>query len=131
MGYRWVDHTAELELLLDGATETQIFEAALDALAELLRDDVVRDRVVFEVTAAAADRATLLASWLDELVFRAETEQLVPDAVERLELDRDTLRAHVRAHRGEPRHVVKGITYHRLSFEQAGGGYRATVVLDV
>ena len=62
MGYRWVDHTAELEL-----------------------------------------------------------------RVQRLELDDGGLRAH----RGDPRHVVKGVTYHRLTFEPTDGGYRATVVLDV
>lgn len=131
MGHRWVDHTADLELRLDAATEGQVFEDALTALAELLRDGGGGDAVVFETTATAPDRAALLAGWLDELVFRAETEQLVPDAVERLELDADGLRALVRAHRGHPRHVVKGITYHRLSFEPVEGGYRATVVLDV
>lgn len=132
MGYRWVDHTAELELLLDGATQAQVFADALAALAELLGEGPHgRDDVVFELTAAAPDRATLLAGWLDELVFRAETEQLVPDAVEQLELGDGALRARVRAHRGEPRHVVKGVTYHRLTFERIDGGYRARVVLDV
>lgn len=132
MTYRWVDHTAELELLLDGATQAQVFEDALAALAELLGDGPrAGDEVVFELTVAAPDRAALLAGWLDELVYRAETEQLVADGVERLALGDGTLRALVRAHRGEPRHVVKGVTYHRLSFEPTDGGYRATVVLDV
>jgi hypothetical protein len=44
----------------------------------------------------ASDRAALLVGWLDELVYLAETENLVADAAERLELDGDTLRATVR-----------------------------------
>ena len=69
--------------------------------------------------------------WLEELVFLAETEDLVPEDVERIELSEHRLVATVRCHRGRPRHLVKGATYHRLAFERAAGGFRATVVLDV
>jgi len=131
MPYRWVDHTAELELRLDCETETAVFEDALLALAELLRDGRPRDQQTVEVAIRGTDRATLLADWLDELVFRAETESLVPDAARRIDLSAEGLRAQVLAHHGEPRHLVKGVTYHRLSFEPSDGGYRATVVLDV
>jgi SHS2 domain-containing protein len=55
----------------------------------------------------------------------------VPDAIERLGLAGDELTATVAAHRGEPRHVVKGVTYQRLDFERSGGASRACVVLDV
>jgi SHS2 domain-containing protein len=131
MGYRWVDHTAELELRLDGPTEASVFEEALAALAEVLHDGTAPEAVVVDVAVRAPDRATLLAGWLDELTFRAETEDLVPERVERVELAGDGLHARVRAHRGRPRHVVKGVTYHRLSFEHQDDRYRATVVLDV
>lgn len=131
MSHRWVDHTAELELRLDSPTETAVFEDALTALSELLRDGSGRGGTSFEVEIQAGDRATLLANWLDELVYRAETEDLVPDRVEHLSLEGDALHAQVRARRGQPRHLVKGVTYHRLSFDDADDGYRATVVLDV
>jgi len=131
MAYRWVDHTAELELSLDCPTEAAVFEDAVRALAELLGDGRTAGPVAVELALREADRATLLASWLDELVFRVETEGLVPEAAESVELDAGGLHARVRGHRGEPRHLVKGVTYHRLSFEPAGDGYRATVVLDV
>lgn len=132
MSHRWVDHTAELELRVDAPTEVAVFEDALTALAELVRGGRRgHTEVTYDVDLQAGDRATLLANWLDELVFRAETEDLVPDGVEHLELDGDALHAQVRARRGQPRHLVKGVTYHRLSFDDADGGFRATVVLDV
>jgi SHS2 domain-containing protein len=131
MGHHWVDHTAELELRLDAATEAGVFEDALAAVHELLNDGSGREEVLYDLEIEAADRATLLATWLDELLFRAETEDLVPQDVERLALEPDALRATVRARRGAPRHLVKGVTYHRLAFEPLDGGYRATVVLDV
>jgi SHS2 domain-containing protein len=131
MPYDWVDHTAELELHITAPTEEAVFADALTALADLVRDGRGRRGESFDVSLSAADRATLLAAWLDELVFRAESEGLVPDAVEALEVGGGRLEARVRAHRGEPRHVVQGVGYDRLAFEEAGDGFRACLVLDV
>jgi protein archease len=131
MPYRWVDHTAELELHIDAASEDAVFEDALRALADLVRDGIGPDRVSYDVAVSAPDRATLLAGWLDELVFRAETDGLVPEAVERLQLGDGELAATVRGHHGEPRHLVKGVAYHRLAFDREGDRVRACVVLDV
>jgi len=131
MGYRWIEHTAELELQLDCTTEAGVFEDALLAFAELLDDTGDPEQVVFDVAVSAPDRAALLAAWLDELVFKAETADLVPDALIELQLHEGGLRARVHGHRGQPRHIVKGVAYHRLRFECGDGGCHATLVLDV
>ncbi len=116
---------------IEAATEQDVFGEALHALAELLGDDEGGGRLVREVVVSAPQRDELLLAWLDELVYLAETEDLVPEGLERLERSRDGLRAAVRFRRGRPRHLVKGATYHRLIFERRGGGFRARVVLDV
>jgi len=131
MSYRWVDHTAELELEIEAASEEAVFKDAAGALAELLDDGSSAEPVVLELALQGVDRALLLADWLEELVYRAETEDLVPDAAEVLELRRDAVTARLRGHRGNPPHLVKGVTHHRLSFAPHGDGFRATVVLDV
>lgn len=131
MTYAWVDHTAELELRINAPTEAGVFEDALRAFGELAGGERATEQVAFDVELDAPDRAALLVRWLDELVFRAETQDLVPDEVERLELGQGRLAATVRATRGAPRHLVKGVTYSGLAFEPEGSGYRATVVLDV
>jgi|SRR5215213_6291007 len=134
--YRWVDHTAELELAIEAASAEAVIAEAAAALRELLVGGDARDgsgepagaRVV-EV--AAGDRAALLAAFVEELVFLAESEALVPTAVRAVELGATRLRAEVELERGDPPHLVKAVTYHRLAFEPAGDGYRATAVLDV
>jgi SHS2 domain-containing protein len=131
MTYAWVDHTAELELRITAPTEAGVFEDALRAFRELAGDEQAAERVAYDVELEAPDRAALLVRWLDELVFRAETEDLVPDDLERLDLGDGRLAATVRASRGAPRHLVKGVTYSGLQFEPHDSGYRATVVLDV
>ena len=127
--FRWVDHTAELELEIEASTEEGVFADALAALAELLAGD--GNETERRVSVEAEDRPALLAAWMEELVFLAETEGFEPLAVRALELGPHSAEATVTGRLGQPPPLVKGITYHRLSFAPAGDGYRATVVLDV
>jgi SHS2 domain-containing protein len=129
--YRWVDHTGELELEIVAPDERAVFEDAVAALRELLEDGSHEADESRELDLVAGDRATLLAEYLTELLFYAETEDFVPVRVGRLELDAERLRATVQGHRGRPPHLVKAVTYHRLSFDRAPEGWRASVVLDV
>lgn len=131
LSYRWVEHTAELELEIDAPDEAMVFADAARALAELLGEERRGEPARREIAVEESERAVLLVRWLDELVFLAETEKLVPDEVERIALSDTGLDAEVRCHRGEPRHLVKGTTYHRLAFGPSAEGFHARVVLDV
>ena len=132
--YRWVDHTAELELHVEAPTEGDVFGEALTALGELLAehsDEGAGEPARHQVSASAPDRPTLLAEWLSELVFLAETEGFVPERVESLELADDELTATVSGTRAAPPNLVKAVTYHRLEMGERDDAWRATVVLDV
>jgi SHS2 domain-containing protein len=135
--FRWVDHTAELELEIEAPTREAVFADALAALRELLAgeepdtqaapDPVLQRRVSVE----AEDRPALLAAWMEELVFLTENQGFEPLAIASLQLRPSSVDATVTGRLGQPPPVVKAVTYHRLSFASAGDGYRATVVLDV
>ena len=137
--YRWLDHTAELELELEAATEREVLSDALDALRELLEGDetavlaeVDDDRLQRRaVRATAGDRPALLAAWLEELLFLSESQAFIPIAVEQLSLEDGAVVAIVAGRVAEPRLLVKAVTYHRLQFEPSERGYRARVVFDV
>jgi SHS2 domain-containing protein len=132
--YRWVDHTAELELHVEAATEREVFREALAALGELLGERTERDTAQparHQVHASAPDGATLLAEWLAELAFLAESQGFVPERVDELELSGDQLAATVSGRRADPPHLVKAVTYHRLELRENDRGWRARVVLDV
>jgi protein archease len=130
--YRWVDHTAELELEIDAPAEPAVFADAFAAFTELVADEGSPDSERREIEVHAETREELLAQWLEELVYLGDAEQFVPEHLTNLELEEDRLRATVRGHRGEPRALVKAVTRHRLAFEPDGnGGWRARVVLDV
>jgi SHS2 domain-containing protein len=135
--HRWVDHTAELELEIEAATERGVFEEALTALGGLLAERAGGDEEAdaeparHEISASAPDRATLLAEWLTELAYLAESEGFVPTRAERLELTNDALRATVVGRRASPPHLVKAVTYHRLGIWEEDETWRARVIFDV
>ena len=128
--YRWVDHTAEVELEIEAPTEREVLADALMALAELLGFAAAGDQRR-EVAASSPDRAALLAAWLEELVLLAESEGFVATSLEDLSLTRDSLTAVVSGLVGDPPALVKAVTYHRLEFAFTARGYRGRVVLDV
>ena len=129
MSYRWVDHTAELELHVEAPTPELVLHHSLRAFAELT-GPATGPPQSHEVELEAPDLAALLAQWLEELVFLAETERFVPEEAE-IVLRNTSLRATVRGRAGEPRPLVKAVTYHGLELTHEGGSWRARVVLDV
>jgi SHS2 domain-containing protein len=129
--YEWIEHTGEVELHVTAESREEVFREALAAFAELVSRNDRGERVEHEVTVEARDDATLLAEWLGELVFLAETDDFVPERLERLELEGTRLRAAVAGHRGRPAHLVKAVTYHGLELVRNDGVWRARVVLDV
>jgi SHS2 domain-containing protein len=135
--HRWVDHAAELELELEATSERGVFEEALAALGGLLAErtdggeEADAGPARHQVSASAPDRATLLAEWLSELAYLAESEGFVPRRVERMELTDNALEADVVGRRASPPHLVKAVTYHRLGMWEEDETWRARVIFDV
>jgi SHS2 domain-containing protein len=129
--FRWVEHTAELELEIEAPTTEAVFEEALAALAELVRDGD-GSPTTWKIALEADDLPMLLVDWLQELIYLGETKGFVPERIASLELEESRLDATVEGHAGEPRHLVKAVTLHRLHLRPDDeGGWRARVVLDV
>src|SRR5262249_28651033 len=114
-------------------TEREVLSDALAALRELLEtsESTLAPLEHRAVRATAGDRPALLAAWLEELLFLSESEGFIPHRIERLSLEACALSATVAGRPGEPRPLVKAVTYHRLQFESSERGYRARVVFDV
>ena len=129
--YRWIEHTSELELELEADSEAGVFAEALRALAELLAVEPSGPVVREEVALSSRDRGTLLADWLGELVFLAETRAFLPERVAALVFEDGGLRATIEGRSASALFFVKAVTYHRLELGGADGRWRARVVLDV
>lgn len=129
--YHWLEHTSEIELLIEDETPEAVFTEAMVALGDILGDVRGGEPVTHEVKISAPDRAALLAAWMEELVYLAETDGFIPHRIERLELDAATLEAVVGGERSVPQSLIKAVTYHRLEMKPVEGGWQARVILDV
>jgi SHS2 domain-containing protein len=130
--YRWLDHTSERELWIEDENPEAVLGEAAVALGELLREHRRGEPVTHRVSVGAADLPALLAEWLGELVYLAETDGFVPERVMEMELVDNRLNAVVAGQRTTPQSLVKGVTYHRLEFERDGeNAWHARVILDV
>jgi SHS2 domain-containing protein len=131
--YGWGEHTGELELWVTASSASEVFEEALRAVAELLGSEEGETGAPAArlIAIEGGDHARLLAGWLEELAFLAETEGFVPERVEELRLAPAGVSGRVVGHSGSPPHLIKAVTLHRLAFEPDGDGWRARVVLDV
>jgi SHS2 domain-containing protein len=130
--YRWIEHTAELELEIEAPTREGVFEDALRAFRELVAPEDGKGEAATQVVVAEADDPqTLLAGWLSELVYLAETTDFVPEHLEELSLRETSLRAVVAGRLGQPAPLVKAVTYHRLELRREADGWHGRLVLDV
>lgn len=128
------DHTSEIIVRVRAGSFGELLAEAGRALAEIqLRGaspGAPGDWRRLEVT--AADRAGLLAEWLNELIYLAETERWV--ATE-FEIERAEPAALVARARGPmvdlAPGLVKAATLHRLRVDDVPGGVTGEVVLDI
>ena len=132
--FRWVDHTSEVELELRAATRPDVFSEAVAGLADLFgseRDSVAHRPASRDVEVEAPDDPALLAAFLEELVFLAETQGFFAAGIEMLEIRDGRIRATLGGSVGDPQALVKAVTYHRLVLEKDESGWLGRVVLDV
>jgi SHS2 domain-containing protein len=130
--HRFLEHTGEVAVLVEAASEEEVFTEVLDAFATLVsRGEAGRPgRRIVEIS--AADRPSLLVEWTNELVYLAEVDGFVPERIEELVVRPSTVRAAIAGRLdAAPANLVKAATLSGLEFEEAGDGWRAQVVLDV
>lgn len=129
-----VGHTAELELRLRAPSPAELLAEAGRALGALLvraapRHDDVAWRTM-EVR--STDREALLVDWLNELLYVADVEHLVPVGFESVEATETSVRARARCIRvGEAPALVKAATRQGLHLRNTSQGLEAEVNLDI
>jgi protein archease len=139
--YRFLDHTADVAVELEGDGLEELLAEALAAFTDTV---TVRERVGAGVerrfAVAATDVEALLVEWLGELLYAFEVEGVLFHHAEvsvaetgggaRLEVVAHGDR--YAAERHPVKVLVKGVTYHGLSVRRDGDGrWRGRVVFDI
>ena len=133
MPYRILEHTADIGIEASAADIPSLFSEAVRATAAVILDaDPPAGNERTSVSAGSDDPATLLAAVLSEALWHFESTSALPVAAD-LEVSDTTATGTFRVVRdvvvGGP--AIKAVTYHQLSVERAGDGWRACVYFDV
>jgi SHS2 domain-containing protein len=133
------DHTADLGLRIRADDLGDLFQTAAEGLFDVIvaNRDAVRDVQHEQVTLAAESTEDLLIEWLNELIFRSETEhRLYGHFNVTIDADGRALEAVIRGEPIDPArhmldHEVKAVTHHGVKFVRDEEGYLAEVILDI
>lgn len=140
MGYRFLEHTADVMIEASGASMGEAFSFAAKAMFEVMYDIArVDPESTVIVDVSANDLEGLLYSWLEELLFRFDVDKM---AFSQFKFDilqnRGKLRGLGEA-RGEPydrrkhgaRTEVKAVTYAEMQIVSSRNGSKVRFLLDI
>lgn len=132
--HQLAEHVGEVRLVVRAASLGELLSEAGRAVAglELGAAGGTAGGEWRPLEVSAPDREALLVEWLNELVFRAESERWVPAEFEPERVTATRARLLVRGVT-VPRApgLVKAATYHGVAVREMPGGLEAEVVLDV
>jgi len=135
--FEFLDHTADIGLIVYGEDLKALFENAGEALFHLITDlKKVRRRTERRIAIGREGLERLMVDWLTELLYLHEVENLLFKGFKVESVGEDGLRAEVK---GEPFqegvHVikteVKAVTYHQIEVRRENGHWKAQIILDL
>jgi SHS2 domain-containing protein len=131
-----LEHTADVGIIAYGADLEQAFANAARGLFSLITElDDVKEVTHQDIVVNAGDVESLLVAWLNELVYRFDTEGILFKRFEISQLDETHLKARGYGEKADiSRHKlktgVKAATYHMLRVDR-NDGYRVQVIFDI
>ncbi len=131
-----LDHTADVGIIAYGIDLRQAFANAARALFSLITElDDLEEVLYRDIELAASDVESLLVAWLNELVYRFDTEGVLFKRFDIIQLDDTRLQARVYGEkvdssRHELKTGVKAATYHMLKVDKTDG-FRVQVLFDI
>jgi SHS2 domain-containing protein len=133
------DHTADVGLRVFGSDWNDLFQTAAEGVLDYVVTNRAEVRPELEETIQieAESASDLLVRWLNELIFRCETEHRLyshfkvdvsPDGTSLIALIKGEA---IDRGRHILDHEVKAVTHHAVSLEKQSEGWVAEVILDI
>jgi len=135
--FEFLDHTADIGLIVNGEDLKALFENAGEALFHLITDlRKVRRRTQRRIEIGGESLERLMVDWLTELLYLHEVENLLFKGFKVESVGEDGLRAEVRGESfREGVHVikteVKAVTYHQIDVRKENRHWKAQIILDL
>lgn len=132
MGFIEIEHTADCALRVWGQDLTSLFVEAARGMNHCAGAQVGSGpRVVRSLLIEASDTEGLLVTFLGELIFAQESENVGFDRFDILVSDRRAAGELSGARLGRLAKPIKAVTYHDLHVSRSARGYETQIVFDV
>ena len=136
--YEYLEHTADMGLVVRGRNLSELLTNAAQGLFETIAVvDTVDETVSIEIHLTAESVEELFVAWLDELIYRHETEEVFFKRAEiqqcsETEMSATVYGESVNFDKHEVYTEIKSVTYHQLQVVQKGdGSWFAQVIFDL
>ncbi len=132
MGFEELPHTADWSIRVWAEDLPQLFAEAGRALIQLEGIKLTnRERVTRKFETSAQDPESLLVSFLSELIYYQERDQLAFDEFQ-IRITDMQLEAEMRGRTIQSiQKAIKAITYHNLNIRKTRQGLEVEIVMDV
>ena len=136
--YEYLEHTADMGLLVQGKDLSGLLKNAAQGLFETVAVvDTIDETVSIEIHLTAESVEELFVAWLDELIFRHETEEIffkraVIHACSETEMSAAVYGEPVNFAKHAVYTEIKSVTYHQLEvLQKSDGSWGAQVIFDL
>lgn len=132
--YEVVAHTADLQLIIYGATKEELFEHAVQSMFEVLKPRYSTETLIeYTVQVTSADIELLLADFLSEALYLSDAHTLAFKQAKIISLTNTEVKATLFGSKITGFEVVeiKAVTYHDLQVRHENNHWRAQVVFDI
>jgi SHS2 domain-containing protein len=135
--YDFINHTADLGIVVRGPHAEGLFTNAARAMTELMVEgDLGEKRSIREIFLDAEDYPDLMVRWLGEVLYLFDGEKLITDTIAFKALSATRLEAllSMAAFRPERHRIlreIKAVTYHGISVERKDDLWEARVIFDI
>ena len=146
--YEFIDHTADLGILVFGDDLNELFINAANALSEILTDtSKVENIITKEINANGENFEQLMINWLHEVLYYYEVHTILLKTFDSININNPTktnlnteslltLKALGSGEIFNPKkHVIlteiKAVTYHQIEVKVHNGKWQARIIFDL
>lgn len=136
--YEQFPHTADIGIRVFGKDLKELFENAAFGMFDVIADlEGIKTSMEEVVEADGETPEELLVAWLDELLYRFYTKEIIFSKFKIEEFSGNRIKAKVSgrpvgANRNRLKIEIKAVTYSDLNIKKAGdSGYQVEIIFDV
>ena len=139
MGYKFLEHTADLKIIVEENSLERAFKTSVMALKEVIAENIrVRTTLKKTISVEGEDLSDLLYKFIEEFLFLLDSEDFLVSKIEKLEIRENekgyALTTNVsgdKSSRYNFSNSVKAITFNDMFVKEEKGKFRIQFVLDV